>query len=150
MVSPEQYITRQLIEQGVAFEVLQDRYVAAGTSPVSQTVDQWKAKFISGRNAPGLEAYLWHIFSFGATQCVEGAQATEEYLGQWKTTTLIFNEGRQYLIRCQNAVPIIEMEDFTDDLYIAHKNMKWTYVIPHEIPSMGPYFSTGLPAEEEG
>lgn len=35
------------------------------------------------------------------------------------------------------------MDDFFDDIYIAHPNMKWTYVIPHESPEMGPYFSMG-------
>jgi hypothetical protein len=47
------------------------------------------------------------------------------------------------LIECINSVPEIELDDFIEDVYIAHSNMKWTYVVPHEIPDIGPFFSTG-------
>ncbi|MFW5761507.1 MAG: DUF4275 family protein [Cyclobacteriaceae bacterium] len=33
------------------------------------------------------------------------------------------------------------MTECSDDIYICHHNMKWTYVITHESPDLGPYFS---------
>ncbi|MFT4762845.1 MAG: hypothetical protein ACI9XO_002397 [Paraglaciecola sp.] len=77
------------------------------------------------------------------TKCIEGEGATKEYLNQWKNNVIIFNESQQYLIECINSVPEIELDDFIEDVYIAHSNMKWTYVVPHEIPDIGPFFSTG-------
>ena len=108
-----------------------------------KTVEKWKTKFIADREAPYLDSYLWHIFSFGSTKSIEGEEATKECLNQRNSNVLIFNEPQQYLIECINCIPIIEMDDFFDDIYIAHSNMKWTYVMPHEIPNIGPYFSTG-------
>ena len=139
----EDCILNQLKEQNIEFELLQNRYDSSPSSLVSQTIEKWKSKFIANRKAPHLDAYLWHIFSFGSTKSIEGEGATKEYLNQWKTDILIFNEPQEYLIKCVAAIPKIEMDNFFDDIYIVHSNMKWTYVIPHEIPEMGPYFSRG-------
>lgn len=142
-MKPEMNILKQLEQQNLDFTILQNGYDPSKNSLVSLTVEKWKSKFIANRYAPHLESYLWHIFSYGATECIEGLNATEEYLKQWKTTVLIFNEPQQYLIECRETIPKIEMIDFFDDIYISQNNMKWTYVIPHEIRNMGPYFSTG-------
>lgn len=142
-MEPEDDIIKQLKEQNIEFNLLQKEYIKDQSSEVSKTVKKWKNKFIANRNAPHLDCYLWHIFSYGSTKYIEGEEATKEYLNQYKTKVLIFNEPQQYLIECQNTIPNIEMDDFFDDIYICHHNMKWTYVIPHEIPDIGPYFSTG-------
>lgn len=144
-MKPEEDIIKQLKEQNVEFNVLQKEYNPNKESLVSKTIERWKKKFIAGRIAPYLDNYLWHIFSYGSSKSIEGENATLEYLNQRKTNILIFNEPQQYLIECINSIPRIEMDDFFDDIYISHSNMKWTYVIPHEIPEMGPYFSTGEP-----
>lgn len=144
-MNPEDDIIKQLKEQKIEFNILQSEYIPAVDSLLSQTVEKWKEKFISNRKAPNLDKYLWHIFSFGSTKSIEGEQAYKEYLKQWKTNVLIFNEPQQYLIECTNSIPKIVIEDFFDDIYITHSNMKWTYVIPHESPRIGPFFSTGQP-----
>lgn len=144
-MEPEDDIIKQLKEQNIEFKLLQKEYIEDESSEVSKAVRKWKDKFIANRKAPHLDYYLWHIFNFGVTNCIEGEKATNEYLNQHKSKVLIFNEPQQYLIECKNAIPKIEMEDFFDDIYICHPNMKWTYVIPHEIPEIGPYFSLGEP-----
>lgn len=138
-------IIKQLQIQNIDFHVLQKEYNPDKKSLVSKTIDKWKKKFIADRTAPYLDNYLWHIFSYGSTKSIDGENAMKEYLNQSKTNILIFNERQQYLIECVNSIPKIEMNDFFDDIYISDSNMKWTYVIPHEIPEMGPYFSTGEP-----
>jgi len=144
-MKPEDDIVKQLKKQNIEFNILQKEYDPDKESLVSKTIQKWKKKFISNRSAPYLDSYLWHIFSYDSTKSIEGENATKEYLNQWRTNILIFNESQQYLIECINSIPKIEMEDFFDDIYISHSNMKWTYVIPHEIPGMGPYFSKGEP-----
>ena len=137
------HIIKQLRVQSIKFRLLQKECNPGKSSLVSQTVKRWKEKFIANRQAPYLDAYLWHIFSYGSTKSIEGDYATREYLNQYKTKVLIFSEPQQYLIEYEKSIPNIEMDDFFDDIYICHPNMRWTYVIPHEIPGMGPYFSTG-------
>ncbi|MCF6352072.1 MAG: DUF4275 family protein [Cyclobacteriaceae bacterium] len=138
-----EYIIKLLKEQNIEFTILQNKYNPNVNSPVSKTVEKWKKKFIANKDAPHLNEYLWHIFSFRSTKSIEGELATKEYLNQWKSTVLIFNEDREYLIECVNSIPKIEMNESFDDIYITHSNMKWTYVITHEIPDIGPFFSIG-------
>ena len=142
-MKPEDDIIKQLKEQNIEFKILQSGYNPDLNSLLSITIKKWKKKFIANRKAPYLDYYLWHIFNYGSTKSIEGQGATKEYQNQWKTNVLIFNEPQQYLIECINSIPKIEMDDFFDDIYISHSNMKWTYVIPHEIPEIGPFFSIG-------
>jgi hypothetical protein len=136
-------IIDQLKSQNIDYEILQDNY-SPTNSELDKVVRAWKKKFIGSKTAPYLNKYLWHIFSYKATQSKEGIDAKNELNKQFDSETLIFNETQQYLIRCVNKIPKIEMDDFIDDIYVSHHNFKWTFVIPHEVQSgMGPYFSYG-------
>lgn len=129
-------ITKQLDEQGISYEFLTEKELLE--------VDvKWRKKFIGKRTAPHLEIFRWHIFSFQATKSIKGTDANKEYKKQHPTDIYIFNEQLRYGLKCmkQSKLPNIEMEDFFDDIYICHHNMKWTYVITHESPALGPYFS---------
>ncbi len=137
------YIIKQLVEQEIEFDLLQSKYDPSNKSPLSRIIKQWKQVFIAGKYAPYLKDYLWHIFSYKATEAIEGVDADIALLEQVHTNTYIFNEPQQYLIECHGKIPQITMDDFFDDIYLCHQHMKWTYVIPHEIPGMGPYFAYG-------
>jgi len=141
IMEAQDFIINQLIEQEISFEVLQNEYDPSKDSKVSETVKKWSDKFISNKKAPNLESYLWHIFSFNATDNFEGKLALAELKKQWTADVLIFNESQQYLIKCSGKIPILEVDGFMDDVYLCHHNMKWTYVITHEDPEIGPYFS---------
>jgi hypothetical protein len=129
-------ITKQLDEQGISYKFL-------SVSDLESIVLRWKEKFIGKRNAPNIEYYKWHIFSFNIDKIIEGERASIEYGKQYPCDIYIFNENLQYGLLCSKSdkIPEILMEDFCDDIYICHHNMKWTYVMPHEFPGMGPYFS---------
>lgn len=142
-MKPEDHIIEQLTEQNIEIELVQGGYDPSKESAVSKTVKKWKDKFVGDQTAPHLDNYLWHIFSFEATKSVNGEEALQELEKQFVAEMLIFNEPQQYLIKCSGKIPKLEMEDFFDDIYLCHHNMKWTYVIPHEIPEIGPFFSTG-------
>jgi hypothetical protein len=129
-------ITKQLDNQGVSYEFLTEK-------ELDEIDKKWKDKFIGQRTAPHLKNYRWHIFSYHGDK-LEGDKATKEYKRQHPTDIYIFNEGLQYGLKCKSTdkLPDIEMEDFFDDIYVCHHNMKWTYVITHESPDFGPYFSS--------
>lgn len=130
-------ITNQLDEQGISYEFLTE-------SELSSIASKWNDRFIGDRKAPGLEKYRWHIFSNYETGRFEGEEAKRAYEKQYPSDFFIFNERLQYGVKCSKSsqLPEIKMEGFNDDIYICHHNMKWTFVITHESPEYGPYFSS--------
>ena len=142
-MKPEDNIIKQIKEQEIDFLILYSSEAKTENKELNDTILKWEKKFIGNRTAPDLDQYLWHIFSYGSTNCIEGEKATKKLENQYVADILIFNEAKDYLIKCSEGIPIINIENYTDDVYISHHNMKWTYVIPHEIPYIGPFFSTG-------
>lgn len=136
-------ILKQLKKQGIEFDILYDIHDHNPKDDLDRIIKKWKEKFIGDKTAPHLDEYLWHIFSYEKVHSITRENATKEYLEQYTADTFIFNEQQQYLIRCKGAIPVLEMDGFIDDIYISHHNMKWTYVIPHEVPYIGPFFSIG-------
>jgi Domain of unknown function (DUF4275) len=143
-MKPEDPVIDQLRDQKIEFELVSSGYDPSNQSAISLTVRKWKDKFIGDHKAPDMDRHMWHIFSFEKMDCSNGDSAKKELMNQYASDILIFNERQQFLIRCSRALPIIEMNDFSDDIYLCHHNMKWTYVIPHEIPDIGPFFSKGI------
>lgn len=77
----------------------------------------------------------------------EGKQAEEKYLSQPVKEYLIFGPEkfgyRCNSIKLPNLVKLYRYLDSLNvvfDLYIRHKNFKWTYVITH-VDAFGPYFA---------
>ncbi len=116
-------------------------YVELPEKDFSKIRNLWLKKFTNGYKAPHLDRYLWHIFSFNDGLAAEGENAKNEYKKQYPCDLFIFNERFDYCLKIEkSAIPDIKMDDFIDDIYIVHANYRWTYVIPHENDSMGPYF----------
>ena len=130
-------ITKQLDNQGVSYVLLTEKEL----DDISR---KWKDRFIGKRTAPYLDNHWWHIFSYNRDNRLEGDEAKNAYGKQYPTDVLIFNERLQYGLKCSKAdkLPNIEMDDFNDDIYICHHNLKWTFVMTHESPDFGPYFSS--------
>lgn len=102
----------------------------------------WISAFSNGEKAPHMEDFLWHFFSFEVVPHFKGKAAIKELKEQWPSDILIFNEKFDFVFYCQKCLPILELSVSQDDIYICHKNMKWTYVVTHEIFSgLGPYFA---------
>jgi len=141
-MEPQDFIISQLTNQGIGYNLLQDEFDPSSSCKINKVIKNWSKKFINGKYAPHLNQYLWHIFSFETTKACKGDSALQELKKQKHTKTIIFNEQRQYLIECFDKIPILRMDDFTDDIYLSHLKMDWTYVITHE-ESFGPYFSVG-------
>lgn len=142
-MKPFDHIIKQLIEQQIEFEIIQNKPIKSSEDELSKTVFAWRNKFIRNKKAPYLNQNMWHIFSYEVSPYLEKEAAIIELKKQYLADTFIFNERLQFLIQCKNGIPFIKMIDFIDDIYISHHNMKWTYVITHE-DDLGPYFSTGV------
>lgn len=129
-------IIQQLDNQYIQYEPLSEQ-------ELSTIENKWRNRFIGKRTAPHLDNYKWHIFSYHDDNRIEGDRAKNEYIKQYPTVIYIFNETLSFGLKCNSMdkLPDIEMRDCSDDIYICHHNMKWTYVITHESPDLGPYFS---------
>jgi hypothetical protein len=129
-------IIKQLDQQGISYEFLTK-------TELDNIAIKWSDKFIGKRTAPYITKFRWHIFSYHEVNRLDGDEAKQEYKKQYLADVYIFNERLQYGLRCFNLekLPIIEMGDFFDDIYFCHHNMKWTFVMTHESPIIGPYFS---------
>ena len=106
----------------------------------------WKQRFNANdlRNAGG---QLWHAFSFNNyADYKEGEQADQRYLNQQVREFLIWGADKGYRCFSDKLPDLLKLKrltrdfDVTYDLYVCHKNLKWTYVYTHE-DFCGPYFA---------
>jgi len=138
-------IINQLESQNLEFKIIYSKYDKDSTNNreiLKALIDKWKDEFIGSSKVPYVDQYLWHVFSYKIKHCIEGKNALQEYSKQYSADCYIFNQSQTYLIECRKSIPNIELKNFLDDIYLCHHNMKWTFVLPHEIPNMGPYFAT--------
>jgi len=140
MKDSETDIIKQLFAQQIRFEIISRDQDPKYDAKLQNIRTMWKDTFIKEKKVPYVDDYLWHVFSYGLTDFIEGDNATYELRQQFASQTVIFNEIGSYLLFCFDKIPIIEMKNYIDDVYVSHHNMKWTYVLPHDSPQMGPYF----------
>jgi len=128
-----------LDEEGVYFEEL-------SKVEIFNLQKLWKEKF-KAKTLPNYELQLWHTFSPDSfTNYKEGEDADKKYQNQPVKEFFIWGGDRGY--RCfGNKLPNLERlkkvpRDFgiIYDLYVTHKNFKWTYVYTHN-DFCGPYFA---------
>lgn len=92
----------------------------------------------------GFCGYLWHLFSFGKRDCVEGQYAIEAFHKEPKGECYVFYQHDEQAYLLENA-RLLNYDDLIDeesnDLYVVDKQFRWTFVITHETGWCGPYFS---------
>ncbi len=127
-------ITKQLIKQNIDFKIINNTDKKA-------VEKAWLSAFGKGLNAPYLNQNKWHIFSYNQGVAIEGNDAYEKYNQQYPCDIIIFNEKVEYFLKISKSkLPQIKPDNFLDDIYICHRNMKWTFVLTHEMPYIGPFF----------
>lgn len=128
-----------LKEENIQFEVEHDK-------STSQLWDKWRSKFKA--HSLTKEERQWHVFSNNIYEgCLEKEAAESRY------TQLLVNEYFIIIpddpaIRCSsNKLPDLDkLKSFTRDfgvvldLYVSHKNFRWTFVITYE-DEFGPYYA---------
>lgn len=91
--------------------------------------------------------FLWHIFSWKLTSCLEGDSAREALANLPDENFYLFyceyppeNMPPVRLISKSDALNLPETNHlFGADWYLTDKNFSWTYAHPHEL-DLGPYF----------
>jgi len=84
--------------------------------------------------------FRWHGFSYHLQPCLEGEPALNKYLNQWPAPFYVFDESLGFCALC-SAESYPDLSNLHGDIYVAHKNMKWTMAFTHEYPHIGPFFA---------
>ena len=125
-----------LAELAVEFVPLSDVEAA----DVSQRwLERFAARVKKTKGEWVVNGYRWHGFSYGLEPALSGEQALAAYRKQWPAPFLVFDERATCGYRCEGVYP--DLSDVRQDLYVAHKRMKWTMVFTHEQPAIGPFFA---------
>ena len=116
-------------------------------------IDDWIKNFGAGVTNQILDEHvyqwgnhMWHIFTWGKIQCLEGNAARNEFDKLTYLNAIKFQGGyavEDYHIEIENVCEIEKTNsnelDNLGDVYIVDKNFKWTYVQTHEA-DLGPYY----------
>ena len=88
---------------------------------------------------------LWHIFTWGCVECIEGALATKNYEELSDEEVIFFAEhldASKGNVEIRKKPSLKELEETPyRDIYITAKDYSWTYVKTHEV-GIGPFFAT--------
>ena len=100
------------------------------------------ARVLKQKGCEIFNGYRWHGFSFRIEDAIEGEAALREYQIQLRAPFVVFDEDEEFYFRCEAA----SYPDFTtvsNDVYVAHYDMRWTMAFTHEQPAIGPFFARG-------
>jgi hypothetical protein len=89
----------------------------------------------------GACGYLWHIFSYGKRDCLQGEEAEQVFNDESKNACYIFYQHTDDALILEEA-DALSANDLLDesDIYVVDKEFNWTYVKTHETRWCGPYF----------
>ena len=89
---------------------------------------------------------LWHAFTWGEADCLEGEAAKQAFDALDYTEAICFENGyssydfpRIDKIRTVGRMTAADLDKYSD-IYITAPDFSWTYVHTHEDPFCGPYF----------
>ncbi|WP_144483939.1 DUF4275 family protein [Bacillus pumilus] len=112
---------------------------------------RWRERFASHlsmkeQNEISIDAFLWHLCSFGMVTCLEKAEAIDAFLQQSKDKYTVFYQfvDDAYLFENASSLSINDLPYQTNhmdynDMYVMDWSEKWTFVMTHET-DYGPYF----------
>ena len=90
--------------------------------------------------------FLWHVFSWGKVECLEGNAAKQAFDALDYTEAVCFEDGFSLdefpqikNIRTVGKMTAADLEKYSD-IYLTAPDFSWTYVHTHEDPFCGPYF----------
>ncbi len=114
----------------------------------SKIISLWKEKFMP--DVQNNDDTLWHTFSFDHYPHSFGENAIMQFNKTHLKEFIIFSTYYYHAIECTSSVSSfpdygnlcqhLKQLHHNIDLYIIHKNFKWTFVIPHE-KDLGPYYA---------
>jgi tRNA (guanine-N7-)-methyltransferase len=120
--------------------------------PNGRLVKRFLAAFGAGVSPADLKAhvltsgnFLWHIFSWGYVDCLEGEAARQAFQALDFKRAWLFRGGysqkgfpRVWGLACIGKLNAVAL-DAMDDVYVLAGDFSWVYVHTHE-EVLGPYF----------
>lgn len=117
----------------------------------NQLIEKWLSVFGKGVEKKMIEDHviaqcnhLWHLFTWGNVECLEGDEARKAFDEIEYTEAIRFYDGYSNHIEKVSDVGKLSAKqldkDRGSDVYIVAKDFSWTYVRTHERDWCGPYF----------
>ena len=101
--------------------------------------EQWLAAFAPNGFGQGSRQYLWHVFSFGATPALEGAQALAHYERKGCARYVVLaNDRQRKKAFLTDSRPV---RSTLEDWFVFPPNLAWTMAFTHEDGWIGPFFA---------
>lgn len=86
--------------------------------------------------------YLWHLFTWGNADCLEGEEARNAFDALQYTRAIKFYDGRSNRIKDVSTVGRVSAKEFDEDtgrdVYFVAEDFSWTYARTHH-GDCGPY-----------
>lgn len=114
--------------------------------------EQWESGFASHlsegeknniyiRDCDGYGGFLWHLFSYGRRECLEGDAADEAFQQAADNACYIFYQHSDKALIVETLAGVTADVFLNEaDIYVVDKRFGWTYVKTHETGWCGPYF----------
>jgi len=111
--------------------------------------EEWFRRFIpTGREKEAMDSYclddygyLWHAFSYGIIDCIEGDDAKAAFDEQHKCSAILRDNHLEATFFIRDASRITAMDiDKLCDVTVTDIDFNWTYTKTHEYGWLGPYF----------
>lgn len=87
-------------------------------------------------------AFLWHLYSYEKSECLEGKLAEAAFNQKDKSACYIFWQNNDEALIVEGADKL-SSKDFANeyDVYVVDQKFNWTYINTHEVGHCGPYFA---------
>ena len=120
------------------------------TMSETELMNKWLSVFGKGVDKRILEEHvtsygnlLWHLFTWGEVNCLQGDEARKAFDELQYDTAIRFYDGYASHIEKLSVINKISAKkvdkDRESDVYIVAEDFSWTYVRTHE-EWLGPYF----------
>jgi hypothetical protein len=128
-------MARKPTEHGLALGDVVREYSRAEAQALA---DQWLAVYAANGTGPGSRRYLWHVFSYGTTPALEGADALARYAQQACAQYVALSNDRKSAFLTTTRPE----RNLYQDWFVFPPNLAWTMAFTHEDGWIGPFFAT--------
>lgn len=107
------------------------------SAEATDLANAWLDAFGADRKGIHVDQFLWHVFSYERTPCIQGARAVEAYRNAAATTFIVLANDQRSAVSTR-----VRPESSTvQDWYVFPPNLAWTMAFTHETGWCGPYFA---------
>jgi hypothetical protein len=103
----------------------------------AELAERWLRAFAAGASAPGMQRFLWHVFSYQAAAALRLGEARDQYEREACAEYVVLSNERDIAFVTDQRPTSSSLRDW----FVFPPNMAWTMAFTHEDGWLGPYFA---------